>query len=196
MGVSSSPCTTTRLHPSAPCLSAVAQLWACPLGYEMLPQLCQLCLYSCVQQHPLPTHAAVHTGMPALTGVRRGWHCQGRTGTPSRCSGAARGVQGSPQQGAQCCGDLPMLELGGSPRLSPVHPSEHALPVSQKLLVGCLRGSCSPQLLFPWRSPGLAYDQGGLWPRWAAHPLVAFAQLFLGRERSRGCPAHRGPGEA
>lgn len=29
-------------------------LWACPLGYEMPSQLCQLCPYSCVQQHPYP----------------------------------------------------------------------------------------------------------------------------------------------
>lgn len=29
-------------------------LWACPLGYETASQLCQLCPYSCVHQHPYP----------------------------------------------------------------------------------------------------------------------------------------------
>lgn len=60
-----------------------------------------------------------------------------------------------------------------STQVSPAHESENA--------IGYLRGSCSPQLLFPLRYPGLAYELGGLWPKWAACPPVTIAPLSLGR---------------
>lgn len=89
-------------------------------------------------------------------------------------------------------------EQGWSPRLSPVHPSEHPLPMNQKLPVGCLRGSCSSQLLFPWKSLDLAYDGGRLWPRRAACLPVAFARSLPGMKRSsgarRGFAISRSPG--
>lgn len=142
MGLSSSLHTTTRLHPSAHCLSGVAQLLACPLGCEMTSQLCQLC--SAAAQ-PMP--AAVHASM--LMGVCQGWRCRSRTGTPSWCLGAAHGGWGSPKHGAQCCEGCPQLAAGWSSRLSPVHPSKHLLPINQELMVDCLRGSSSSQMFFP-----------------------------------------------
>lgn len=77
-----------------------------------------------------------------------------------QCSGPEHGGQGSPQRGAQCCEDLLLLEEGWFPRLSPVPKSKHPLHMSQILPVGCLGGSGPPELLFLWRSPGPAYDQG------------------------------------
>lgn len=192
MGLSSSWHTTARLYPSAPCPTGMAQLWACPLGYEIPSQLCELCLYSSVQQHPC---SGMQLCMQACQpcGVHWGWHCQGRTGMSSWCSGTTHCGWGSPQQGPQCCGGLPLLQAGWSPRLISVHPSEHPLPMSQKLQVGCLTVSpfvaCTnsffPGGLLAWFMIREDNGQGGL-------PALQSLLLHchLGSRETGECPAH------
>lgn len=137
--------------------------------------MCQLCPYSCVAQHP-----SSHVWLCMLACQP----CWARTEPVSVKAG--QGHSAGSLGLYLAVGAYPSRELSAlgashcwKQRESP--GSSHFIHLS----IPCsgVRNSCSPKLLFPWRSPDLAQNQ----------LLVFQLPLFgclLGGSKARGCLAH------